>query len=175
MIILLLKPMIIISYAVSPKSFAPQSAQKSAPEKVIEPQQPNFGGIHHLLIARWWRRTKWAIVWRVIYAAEAQAWDSISKRMWPTLLCRVTYLRKKALYSACRMRPLRIMIVWKHCLLIAHNLHSVTAVIEAVRWQLYSMASSPSTTGSANSDRYLPPRDTWIRPSVTERKEEGKH
>lgn len=64
------------------------------------------------------------------------------------------------------MRPVRIIIVWKHCRSIAHSLQSVFAVIVAVRWQLYKMASSPSTFAPDNVDRYLPSRDTSTRPSA---------
>lgn len=81
-----------------------------------------------------------------------------------------TYLRKNSVYSACRMRPVRIMIVWKHCRSIAHSLQSVLAVMVAVRWQLYRMASSPSTFAPDSVDRYLPSRDTSTRPSAEKEK-----
>lgn len=64
------------------------------------------------------------------------------------------------------------MIVWKHCRSIAHSLQSVFAVIVAVRWQLYKMASSPKTLAPDNVDKYLPSRDTSTRPSI-KRKENG--
>ena len=76
-----------------------------------------------------------------------------------------THLLRKSVYSACRIRPVRIMMVWKHCRSIAHNLQSFTAVIVAVRWQLYRMASSPSTLAPDSVDRYLPSRETSTRPS----------
>lgn len=68
------------------------------------------------------------------------------------------------------MRPVRIIIVWKHCRSIAHNLQSLLAVMVAVRWQLYRMANSPSTLAPVNVDKYLPSRDTSTRPSVTRKK-----
>lgn len=90
-------------------------------------------------------------------------------------LCRCgTYLRKNSVYSACRMRPVRIMIVWKHCRSIAHNLQSVLAVIVAVRWQLYKMANSPSTLAPDNVDKYFPSRETSTRPSEKFEKERQK-
>ena len=77
-----------------------------------------------------------------------------------------THLLRKSVYSACRIRPVRIIIVWKHCRSIAHNLQSVIAVIVAVLWQLYKIANSPRTLAPDNVDKYLPSRDTSIRPSV---------
>lgn len=77
----------------------------------------------------------------------------------------VAHLFRKSVYSAWRMRPVRIMIVWKHCRSMAQSLQSFTAVIVAVRWQLYRMANSPSTFAPDNVERYLPSRDTSTRPS----------
>lgn len=79
------------------------------------------------------------------------------------------YLFKKSVYSACRIRPVHIIIVWKHCRSIAHNLQSVTAVIVAVLWQLYKMANSPKTLAPDNVERYLPSRETSTRPSRKKR------
>lgn len=64
------------------------------------------------------------------------------------------------------MSPVRIIIVWKHCRSIAHNLQSVFAVMVAVRWQLYRMANSPSTFAPDKVDKYFPSRDTSTRPSA---------
>lgn len=75
------------------------------------------------------------------------------------------YLFKKSVYSAWRIRPVRIIIVWKHCRSIAHNLQSCTAVMVAVRWQLYRIANSPRTFAPDNVDKYFPSRDTSTRPS----------
>lgn len=75
-------------------------------------------------------------------------------------------LLRKSLYSACLMRPVLIIIVWKHCRSIAHNLQSVAAFIVAVRLQLYRIASSPNTFPGANVLRYLFSLDTSTLPSA---------
>jgi len=50
-------------------------------------------------------------------------------RVSPTrLTTQWTHLLRKSVYSACRIRPERIMIVWKHCRSMAHSLQSVAAV-----------------------------------------------
>lgn len=82
----------------------------------------------------------------------------------------VIYLLRKSVYSVCLIRPVLIMIVWKHCRSIAHSLQSVTAVIVAVRWQLYNIASSPSTFAPESVDKYFPSRDTSTLPSVNVKK-----
>jgi len=66
------------------------------------------------------------------------------------------------------MRPVRIMMVWKHWRSMAHRLHSVIAVMVAVLWQLYRMASSPRTFAPERVERYLPSRETSTRPSGEE-------
>lgn len=76
------------------------------------------------------------------------------------------YLLRKSVYSAWRMRPVLIIIVWKHCLSIAHSLQSVAALIVAVRLQLYSIASSPSTFPGAIVLKYLFSLDTSTLPSA---------
>jgi len=38
-----------------------------------------------------------------------------------------SYLLRKSVYSVCLMRPVLIIIVWKHCRSIAHSLQSVAA------------------------------------------------
>lgn len=38
-----------------------------------------------------------------------------------------THLLRKSVYSACRMRPVRIIMVWKHWRSMAHSLQSVAA------------------------------------------------
>lgn len=81
-------------------------------------------------------------------------------------LLNIGTLRRNSEYSAWRMRPVRIIIFWKHCRSMAHNLQSDTAVMVAVRWQLYRMANSPSTLAPDNVDKYLPSRDTSTRPSI---------
>lgn len=70
------------------------------------------------------------------------------------------------MYSAWRMSPVRIMMVWKHCRSIAHRRQSVAALMVAVRLQLYRIASSPKTLPGAIVLRYLFSRDTSTRPSV---------
>ena len=49
---------------------------------------------------------------------------------WQSVLLEIINdLLRKSVYSVCRMRPVRIMMVRKHCWSMAHNLHSTTAVI----------------------------------------------
>lgn len=66
------------------------------------------------------------------------------------------------------------MIVWKHCRSMAHNLQSVIAVMVAVRWQLYRIASSPKTLAPDSVDKYLPSRETSTRPSAKIEEEKKK-
>merc|ERR1719400_1832170 len=69
---------------------------------------------------------------------------------------------------AALMRPVLIMMVWKHCLSIAHSLQSVAALIVAVLWQLYRIASSPNNLPADMTDRNLPSLDTsTLRSSIT--------
>lgn len=103
------------------------------------------------------------------------------------------------MYSACRMSPVRIMIVWNTWRSMAHSLQSMAAVgrtkfqlidcflfwhagggdtrnnaplMVAVRLQLYKMASSPITLPGAIVLRNLPSRDTSTLPSA---KKTNKH
>lgn len=77
-----------------------------------------------------------------------------------------THLLRKSVYSACRMSPVLIMMVWKHWRSMAQRRQSVAALMVAVRLQLYSMASSPNTLPGAIVLRYLFSLDTSTRPSV---------
>ena len=71
--------------------------------------------------------------------------------------------------SACRIRPVLIIIVWKHWRSIAQSLQSTAALMVAVRLQLYKMASSPKTFPGGIILRNLPSLETSTFPSEKER------
>lgn len=51
----------------------------------------------------------------------------IRHRALALLMTAVAHLLRKSVYSVCLIRPVLIIMVWKHCRSMAHNLQSVAA------------------------------------------------